>query len=208
MRGSDGDTINALAAAPDKGLAPRQLIWITAQNKGTGVLATFGYWNEHLPVTLNVVSGVDGTIEARTYQADGAVLDVGKIPLTSDISVRTATFKLSMLHPIVRTMMQDYRLKLAAIEIHRVPLDTVSYLPASDPRCRFIGTIDTAQVVVPKTGGAGSVSFSCTSATAELYRSNPAKRGDETQRRRNGDRHMKYADVASQWDDLLWGGAS
>lgn len=208
MRNSDAATLAALQAAPRDGLASRSLVWITAKRRVTGDVRTFGFWNEHLPVTMNVISGVDGSTQSRTYEADGAILSVGKVPLTSDLGVRNVEVQLSALHPTVAEMARDYVLKLAAIEIHRAVLDATTRLLVAPPRCRFVGTIDAAPRTTPRTGGAGNLTLKCISATAELYRTNAAKRSAETQRRRSNDQHMRYADVCSQWDDLYWGSTS
>ncbi len=205
MRDSDADTIAALQAAPARGIAPRSLVWITAQKLSDGTTASFGFWNEHLPVTMDVVSGEDGTVEARTYHGDGGLLGVDNIKLTSDISIRTTAFRLSMIHPTTRTLWGEYRLKLAKVQIHRVPLDVVTQRPVALPRCRFLGVIDTAPLKVPKTGGDGSLTINCVSTTAELTITNPAKRSDQTQQRRSGDRHSIYANVVNQWE-IYWGG--
>lgn len=205
MRDNDADTIAALAAAPQRGIFARQLVWITAKKLSDGSTASFGFWNERLPATLDVVVGT-GT-ESRTYQGDGALLSVDPIPLTSDISIRRTTFKLSLLHPSVRALWGEYRLKLAAVEIHRMALDPVTRLPVAAPRRRFLGSVDTAPVVLAQPGQEGGITVNCVSASAELTLINPAKRSDETQRRRSGDRHSRYADVVGGWT-VPWGQSS
>lgn len=207
MRNSDTATIAALEAAPTSGLAARSLVWITAPSRETGDLRSFGFWNDRLPVTMSVVSGQNGSNESRLYEADGALMSVGKMTLTSDISVRNASFVLSLLHPTVELMYRNYRLKLAKVEIHRAALDPLSHLLVAPPRCRFVGTIDGADKKTPKIGGEGGLTIKVISQTAELTITNPAKRSDETQRRRDDDRHSKYADVVNQWD-IYWGQSS
>lgn len=211
MRDNDSSIAAALAAAPQTGIAPRQLIWITAIKRADGSIGSFGFWTERLPVTINVQVG--DTTEARTYQGDGAVISVDKIPLTSDISVRQVSFKLSLIHPTVRDLWGDYILKLAKVEIHRVPLDPIGYLPLGIPQRRFKGSVDQAPRTVPQPGSEGGIEIRCVSASADLRLINPAKRSDETQKRRagiaapGGDRHSRYADVVGSWT-VPWGQSS
>jgi hypothetical protein len=207
MRDSDPAIIAALQAAPRDGIVPRQLVWITATKLSDGSTGTFGFWNERLPVTLEVVGGSDGIVVARTYQADGALVSVGKITLTADITVRTASFVLSMAHPLVQQLWGEYQLKLAKVEIHRVPLDTTTRLPVAPPRCRFRGRVDTAPKQAGTRGQSGSLTINCISTAVGLTLVNPAKRSDATQQRRSGDRHSRYAGVAGQWS-VPWGKSS
>jgi len=199
MRDSSSAIIAALAAAPRGRIAPRQLVWITAKKRSDGSGASFGFWSERLPVTLDVIGGTDGVTVTRTYQADGALQSVDQLVLASTIAVRTASFTLSLIHPTVKQLWGLYRLKMAKVEIHRVPLDTVTNLPVAPAHCRFIGRVDTAPKTRGTPGQAGSLIIKCVSSTVGLTVINPAKRSDETQKLRSGDRHSQYADVVGGW---------
>jgi len=207
MRDNDADSIAALAAAPIQGIIARQFIWITANSLADGTPASFGFWNGRLPVTLDVVVGADGSTESRTYEADGAVISVDKIPLSSDLNVRNASFILSMLHPTVRTLWGEYVLKLAKVKIHRAPFTPTGRLPVAPPRRRFKGSVDTAPKKTPTPSAEGGLTVNCVSASADLRVINPVMRSDESQKLRSGDRHSKYADVVGTWE-IMWGGSS
>jgi hypothetical protein len=206
MRGSSTDIVAALQAAPVTGIVPRQLIWISAPKLSDGSTGTFGFWNERLPATL-LVTGLNGAAEARDYQAVGALMAVDKITLTADITVRTASFTLSMVHPTVQQLWGEYRLKMARVEIHRVLLDPVTKRPVDTAHRRFLGRVDRAPKTTAAPGQEGGLIINCVSTTVGLTIINPAKRSDESQKLRSGDRHSRYADVVGQWQ-IPWGTSS
>lgn len=203
MRASGPDIAAALAAAPDEGLVVRQFVWITARRRDNGAPAAFGFWSGLLPITLDVVSGLDGSIVNRIY-ADGALKGVDNVRLTTGLRIKPWSFTLDKNHDLVRLALREYDPRGGLVEYHRVPLSISARRPVAPPRCRFIGQIDQLDFTRPTANGEGGVVVSCVGATAELTRTNPAKRSDETQRLRFGDRHSRYADVAHQWD-IKWG---
>lgn len=206
MRGSDFDTIAALGRARRDGLIPRYLVSITARPLAGGAPAQFCFWNGLLPLDIEVVSGATGLLETRPFQADNALLSVGKLRLTSDLTIRPASFRLNPAHPAVKSMMSAFTVRLAPVEIHRGLLDVDTRLLVAPPRCRFLGFVETVQRPRSAAGQETSFTFNCTSETVQLTRTNPAKRSDESQRRRSGDRMMKYAEVAAEWE-IHWGEA-
>lgn len=207
MRGSDFDTVSALARSRHDGIVPRYLVSISARPLAGGDAELFCFWNGVLPVDIAVIGGRTGAVETRAFAADNALLEVGKIRLTSDLSIRPATFRLNPAHPRVKAMMDGYNLRLAPVEIHRGLLDVDTRLLVAPPRCRFLGFIETVPRRRAPVGEVGSLTFSCISETVQLTRTNPAKRSDETQKLRSGDRMMKYAEVAAQWE-IPWGQAA
>lgn len=206
MRGSDNATVNALSAARTKGLAPRSLVTIKAKALVDSTPELFCFWDGVLPVDIEVVGGATGLLEQRPFAADGALLKVSSIRLTSDLTIRPATFQLNPLHPRVALMMKNYDVRLAPVEIHRAALDVDTRLPVAPPRCRFLGFMEIPKRVKPKVNEEGSLTFNCISETVQLVRINPAKRSDESQKLRQGDRMMKYAEVAHEWE-FPWGEA-
>ena len=206
MRNSDASTIAALTAARSAGIVPRQLVTIWARPNAGGDIEQFGFWDDLLPVELDVIGGRSGVLEARSYQADGALLKVEGLRQAIDLKVRPASVELNPLHPVVAMLFGAYRLRLAAIEIHRVPLDATTRLPVAAARCRYLGLVETASRKTPKAGGEAVLALSCVSDAIQLTRTNPAKRSDETQRLRSGDRMMRYAEVVGEWE-IVWGEA-
>jgi len=206
MRNSDSSTIAALGAARAAGLAPRQLVTIWARPNAGGEPEQFGFWDGVLPVELEVVGGRTGVTEIRSFQADGALIKVEGLRQSIDLKTRPANVQLNPLHPAVALLFAGYRLRLAAMEIHRVTLDVATRLPVAAARCRYLGLVETAARKKPKAGGEGSLTLSCVSDAIQLTRTNPAKRSDETQRLRSGDRMMQYAEVVGDWE-ISWGEA-
>ena len=60
-----------------------------------------------------------------------------------------------------------------------------------------------AQLSTPKTGDEGGIDLTCVSHIREMTRTNPAKKSDETQKRRSGDRFRRYIGTVNV--DLFWG---
>lgn len=206
MRGSDNATVSALAAARTKGLRPRALVTIRARSLANETEELFCFWNGVLPAEIEVLGGASGMLEQRSFAADGALLKVSNIRLTSDLTFRPATINLNPLHPRVALMLSNFDIRLAPVEIHRVPVDVDTGLLVAPPRCRFLGAVETVKRVRPKINEEGSLTLNCISDTAQLTRPNWAKRSDETQKLRSGDRMMKYAEVVGEWE-LNWGEA-
>lgn len=206
MRNSDASTIAALTASRAAGIVPRQLVTIWASPNAGGDAELFGFWDGVLPVDLEVVGARSGATEVRSFQADGSLIEVGALKFSMDLKVRSTAVKLNPLHPAVDLLFRGYKLRLAEIEIHRMPLETTTRLPVAAARSRFLGLVETAPRPRPKAGGEGSLTLNCVSDAIQLTRTNPAKRSDETQRLRSGDRQMRYAEVAGEWD-IPWGEA-
>jgi len=206
MRGSDLATVTALTRSRHDGIAPRYLVSISARPLAGGDPVQFCFWNGLLPLDIAVIGGRTGELETRTFQADNSLLEVGKIKLTSDLTIRPATFRLNPAHAAVKAMTAGYSLRLAPVEIHRGLLDVDTRLLVAPPRCRFLGFVETMPRRKAAAGEVGSLTFNCISETVQLTRTNPSKRSDETQRLRSGDRMMKYAEVAAEWE-IPWGEA-
>lgn len=203
MRASGIDITDALAAAPHHGLAPRQFVWMTVRRRDNGNLVSFGLWSGSVPVTLDVVSGDTGLLVTRTYEP-GALASVENVRLTIGLQIKPWSFSLNKNHPRVKLALREYDPRLGAVEYHRVPLSMASRRPVAPPRCRFIGQIDRTEFTRPAANGEGGVVVSCIGATAELTRTNPAKRSLESTQRRAGDEHSRYAATCHEWD-IKWG---
>jgi hypothetical protein len=200
----DTATADALAAAPDSGIVPRQFVWITAKDRTTGDAVSMGFWNGLDSVTLNVIDGQTGNEVSRTYIGGGTLLSIGSIPLAIGLDVRSFSVVLSQINPDVADAVRDNDPRLAPIEIHRGLLDTTSRLLIAAPRLHSRGKVDTVQFQTPKPGSEGGITLSCTSISSELTRVNPAKRSDEHSKLRSGDRFYRYAGVAGSWN-FWWG---
>lgn len=202
MRSIDSATIAYLQARA--GVVARQLLWIVAKNRDTGDPEEIGFWDDLDTLTMSVISGEDGSTVSRTYIGAGALLEIDAIPLVSDLSVRTISVSLSGVSTEVAEAVRTYDPRLAAVEIHRALFDTETRELIAPPIPHFVGRINRLDIPTPEVGGDAVITAEVVSHTRELTRSNPAKRSDETQKLRSGDRFRRYTGVANKWD-VFWG---
>ncbi|KQV31152.1 hypothetical protein [Rhizobium sp. Root1204] len=187
-----------------KGVIPRNFVWISAKNRETGAVESAGFWNGLDTVDVTVISGTTGEEVTRTYTAWGSLLKIDPIQRSPEITIRTIKLTLSQISPAVQQLFRGYDTRLAPIEIHRGFLDLDSHLIIAPPVIRFIGWINKAPIMTPIVKGEGSVTVDVVSHSRMLTRTNTAKRSDESQKLRSGDRFRRYSSVADQWD-FWWG---
>lgn len=203
-RALDIDTYNALVDAPNKGIAERKFVTFFVRSLDGASTATFGFWNDLDTVTASVLRGDTGSAENREFHGDGSLLAIDPVILTSDLTVQTLRITLSQIHATVQNMARGYDIRGAKVEVHRGIYDPQTNALAGPIYCRFIGKVNKAPIGTPKVGDEGSIEIEVASITRELTRSNPAKKSDETQKRRSGDRFRRYAGVANV--PIWWGG--
>lgn len=203
MRTIDLNTYNTLRDAPEKGFEERNLLTVFARNlSGTGG-QMFCFWNDLDVVDIYVTGGQSGTTELRSFVGDGSILKMGRIPLTSDLTVRNVKVSLSQIHSTVLNMARGFDIRGARAEIHRVLFNPQTGEVIAQAIPHFVGKINKAPTDTPPTGGEGSIELEIASTTRELTRTSPAKKSDETQRRRQGDRARRYTGTANV--DIWWG---
>jgi len=126
--------------------------------------------------------------------------------MQTGLVVRMQRLTLSPLSPEVAQMLRGYDPRLAPVEIHRALFYPESRELVAEPRRVFKGWIDQAPITTPAIGGAAMAEVSLASAARALTIPLAAKKSDETQRRRGGDRFRRYADVSGQVE-VWWGEA-
>lgn len=155
-------------------------------------------------VSLNIIDGVTGETVNRAYLGDnGPIVSIDAIPMKIGIEVSTTSVALNHLHPGVLDLVRGHDCRNAVMQIHRGYLDPASMLLVAAPRIRRLGWINGAPIETPAAGGRGSVTLRMVSTTRELTRTNPARRSDEQQRLRSGDRFRRYGGITSY--DYWWG---
>lgn len=155
-------------------------------------------------VSLNVVNGVTGATVNYTYLGDNdPIIAIDPIPMKIGLEVSTTNVALSQLHAGVLDLVRGHDCRNAVVQIHRGYLDPASMLLVAPPRIRRLGRINGTPIETPPSGGRGSVTIRMVSATRELTRTNPAKRSDEQQRLRSGDRFRRYGGITGY--DYWWG---
>lgn len=163
-----------------------------------------GLWNGEDTVEVTVVQAESGLPVTRTYHAAGSLLGIDPIPAVSDLSVRTIQIELSQINAAVQQAIRGYDARLAKLEVHRGLYSLDTRLLVAPPVPLFDGQVNGAPINTPAAGEEGGISLAVVSHTRVLTRTNPAKRSDETQKLRSGDRFRRYSGVANQWD-FFWG---
>lgn len=202
------DANTAAAIMSREAILPVNFIWITAKNRVTGNPESLGLWSGWDTVTAQVLHPDTLAPVSRDYHASGGVIEWPAIPLESNLSIRTIRVRLSQINSEVLDTIVGYDAKHAPVEIHRGYLDKETQLMVAPAVPRFVGWINGAPKRIPAIGGEGGIELAIVSHTRSLTRVNPAKRSDEAQRRRDGDRFRRYTDVAGGWlANIHWGEA-
>lgn len=204
MKNYSATTANAHANARTKGLKPRWFVWIVARNRVNGGEETFGFWTGDRGVALNVINGQTGLPIAREFHG-GVNLEVGDIPLVSDLTDNPVEIKLSAIAEQVQEFFRGADPKGAYVEIHYQTLAPESNLPVDDPEIEYIGIIDDIDVPTGPVGNDSLVSVQLRPEGLSMQtRINPRKRSDAAQSRRQGDRFRRYGNSVGSWE-VPWG---
>lgn len=201
MRTLDANIVAALAAGR---LVRRNMIWVTAKERDTGNPHSRGFWGDVETVDIPVVDGLTGATATRTFEAAGGLIEIGAVPLTSDLSIRSVDVVVSPLNDAADQYVRGYDLRMAPIQIYRAIFDPDTHELVADADARFVGFVETAPVETPEEGGEARVTLNCVSHAVELTRSNPDVRSDESQKRRSGDRIFQYVGTMAQ-RTIYWG---
>ncbi|WP_411037667.1 hypothetical protein [Shinella sp. BYT-45] len=204
MRSQPADVTQALAEAPETGVATRLAVWIGARNRATGAIEELACWEGDDDAPLTVIRGRDGATVTRTY-VGGAPLKIGDIVRSSDLTVQTLSIDLSQLADVVRHAVRTHDVARAPIEVHEIILSPETGRPLSADLPIFVGIIDGAPIKTPAAGGEGKVALTCRSELmALLDRGNPEKASYEAQLLRDGDEWNLYAGAVETWE-IAWG---
>lgn len=200
------DSATQAAIGDRSRIVVRNFILFTAKD-GNGDPVPFGFTDFGEDVQLNVVDGLTGGIVSRTYYGDQApIQEMDPIPQKIGLEIDTTQVILNPLHPAVQSMYRGHDLRNAPVQIHRAYLSPESMVPVAYPLCRRLGFVNGAPEEAAAAGGTSRLQIEIVSVTRELTRTNPAKRSDETQRLRSGDRFRRYSGTAYQWP-IWWGEA-
>ncbi len=197
--------VNTQNAIRDPGkLIIRNLVLVDAVDD-EGAVVRFGFTDYGENITINIIDGRTQQVVSRDYYGDGGpLINIDPIPLKIGFEINTVQVTLSQVDNAVNDMVRNHIIRNKQVQIHRAYLDPESMQPVSNPRCRLLGLVNGAPIETPAAGGTGSVVLRCVPHTRELTRTNSAKRSDETQRLRTGDRFRRYGGVAGEWE-IFWG---
>lgn len=204
MRSSDTATTSWLTNAPDNGIRSRDIVYFLVRSLDGQSQKTFVFWNGIDPVAITVIDGATGLAVERDCIGDGALLSMDDIPLTSDLTVQTIKVSLSQIHETVQDMVRGYDIRVADVQIHRAAFDPQTNALVAHPLPHFVGKVNKAPISTPASGQEGSIDIDVVGHIRELTRTNAAKKSDETQKRRSGDRFRKY-NSSSGSVSVFWG---
>ena len=200
MKAYDANTLTAMVK-PSRIL--RDFVYIRGKDSG-GSPKAFGFWTGDGTSTTSVISAIDGATESRLFVGSGTIVNIPPLPFIIGLEERTVEVTLSQIHSSTNNMVRGDDIRHAVVEIHRGFFDIETGNLVSLPRPRFLGKINEIEINTPSAGNEGQLVLRCVSNTTELTRLNTARKSDETQQLRSGDRFRRYADVAGQWE-IWWG---
>lgn len=189
-----------------RGTQPVRFVWVEAKNRSTGALETMGLCQLDDTVTQTVISGQTLGPVTRVYHGIGGNLKVPPIQLTTDLTIRRVRIGLSQISEAAQQLIRGYETRRAPVEIHLGYCDPETSQLIAPPRPIFVGFINGNPVTTPSANNEGGIDVECVSHVRRLTFTNPAKRSDEQQRLRQGDRFRRYTDVAGGWvANISWG---
>lgn len=205
MRDISNENAAALAA---RRLVARDFLWIVARNRDTGDPVPDGMWSDAGIQDFDVIDPDTNNSVNRTYYGAGTLVSISDIPMVSNLTVQTITIVMSQVHDRVQTLIRTYDCKQARVEVHRGLFDPSTRQLVDPAICRFVGFVDQVEVKTPAENEEGSVTFTCSSHTQEMTRSNPDTRSHESQLLRDPtDTFYIDTAVVGTWEHF-WGKAS
>lgn len=198
-------TGNTVAAATARTKRIRQLLWLVAKDRGTGLPVEQGFWNGTGSITTSVIDALTRVATSRTFAGLGSMAGLDEIQITSGLQVRDLSISLSQVDTAVAQAVRGYDLRLAPAQFYfgYQDLETGAFVDPPEPL--MVGIISKAPIKTPPAGGAGAISITITSQLAELTIPNPAKRSHASQLLRDpvDDFYLNVAEV-SAWR-IPWG---
>lgn len=205
MRALETEVISALQA---RTLVARDFIWFVVRDRETGDPVSDGMWSDITNVTAPVINPDTGSSEDRAFYGAGGLIQIGDIPLVSNLTVQRVSVRLSQVDDRVETLVRTYDMKQARVEIFRGLFDPDTRALVSPAVPRFVGYIDGVTIKTATENEDGYVDVTCVSSTQEMLRSNPDTRSHESQKIRNAsDDFFLDATVVGDWE-FNWGNAS
>jgi hypothetical protein len=194
-----------LAALQARQLVARDFLWIVARDRETNVPVPDGMWSDVGNVAAAVINPDTGLPVTRDWYGSGTLVAIDDIPLVSNLSVQTVRIRMSQVSEHVEQLVRQYDCKQARVEIFRGLFDPESRQMVAPAECRFVGFVDTIEIVTPSENEEDAVTLNCVSHTQEMTRANPETRSHATQILRDpNDTFFKDADTVAEWE-IFWG---
>lgn len=198
------ELFDLLSNAPSQGIAERKLVYFTVRDRDTGENIGRGVWDGSEDLAITVRSGTTGVGEQRTYFA-AALVSVGEISCTTDMTVQSVTIDLSQIADIAQALFRSYDARLARVEVHTLYLDPITGAPVGT-LLDWVGEVDKAPLTTPTAGNEGKIELTTVSdIMSMLTRINGRKSSYEDQKKHaGGDEWSKYASTVGSWK-IPWG---
>lgn len=161
------------------GIVVRQLLWVAAKNRTTGVYEYIGFWSgeDHQIFT------VDG--EPRTYYGSGQFLNWGELSLESTLNIRKLSATVTAISPEMQTVIRQYEPKMAPTELHLAFFSPESNNLVASPLRVHKGWIDKFTITTPAVNEQGQGRLDLMGHTRIMTRTLPTKRSEGSQKKRN-----------------------
>lgn len=182
--------------ASGKPLVQRIAVFVRARQKADGNPVSGGFWNGSDAAQFEVYDPATGNVILRDYNAAGALLGVEAVSHVSGLDIHPAQVSLSPVNEDVFNQLQAFDLRGAQIELHRLWLDYETRQPIAPGHVWLTGTINKAQLRVPKAGETAELTYTVVPPTRALTTANPDPISDTAQSRRLGDRLFRYVGLA------------
>jgi hypothetical protein len=146
-----------------------------------------------------------GNTLSRDYVGAGGLVTVDNIVLTSDITVRNVDLGLSQIDTTIANLVRGYNMRGGLVEIHRGLFNVSSFVLVAPLAPRFVGFIDSMEIIDPSENQSGGIKITAVSHTRELTRTNTDTSSNESQKLRSStDTFFKDVGVVSAWQ-VFWG---
>lgn len=190
MKTYDPATLNYLQATGGK--RSRLLAYVWAKRRVDNVIEGMGLWSGEQDRTFTIAG------QPRDYFRAGGLIQIDELMFQPGTDVVFTEFRLSGVDPIVATMIGNYDLRYAPVEIHRAFFWPDSGDLVGPPERCLKGWIDKAPIETPELGGMAELRLSLASANLVLNRSLPFKKsGPSLSAARSGDQFRAFTDVGA-----------
>jgi hypothetical protein len=188
------DSLNTIFEVP--------CVRVQAKNRDTSAIHTIGFWRGIYAETFNVTSMFNGATTQETFYP--GLLELGEVTHESGLNVRVTQAALTSIPVKVLEAFRLYDTAGAKIEGWLRCYNPETMTPVGvDPW--FCGYVDVNDFITPPAGESGRLDVEIVSMARTLTIASTAVRSDEYQRRRMGDRILRYKGTTKDWD-IPWGG--
>lgn len=186
-------------------LEPRDFMTIYARRRSDGEIISDSMWSDVGNVTANVINPDNGAAESRDFYGSGNLVKISDIPLVSNLSVQNVNIELSHLASNAEELIRGYDVRQSVVQIFRGLFQPGEGRMVEPAFPRFVGFVDSVEVVTPSENSEGSNNLTCASHTQEVTRANASTRSGASQHQVNASDAF-YNDAASTPEWKIWWG--